>query len=97
MPTITGSHIITGIRDIHGIDDTTYSLALRMIESASYLFGDGDGGDLGENVEYERGMAELICDTCPIPMEHCDDIIQEIHHQATVKREAGLKQAVAGA
>jgi len=62
--------------------EATYLRAQGMIHTAAGLFGDGAGVDLGENPEYERGMAELICDGCGIPMYLKEEVIAEIHATA---------------
>lgn len=92
MPTITGSRIITEIPEIQHNQDT-YALAMRMIDAASDIVGDGEGFEIGENPEYERGVAELICETLVISLSHKDSILLEIQHQAVLKREDALKRA----
>jgi hypothetical protein len=42
------------------MDEKHYLCATDLLNCAAQLFGDGAGGDLGENTEYERGQAELI-------------------------------------
>lgn len=93
MPTITGSTIIQSIQKMEVVNDRDYDLALTMIEAATCLLGDGEGADIGSNPEYERGVAEMICEAAAIPMDYKDDIILEIQHQAVLKREEALKRA----
>lgn len=66
----------------HWMDEATYLRAQNMIQIAAGLFGDGGGGDLGENEEYERGQAELICDVCDIPMYLKEQVIEAVHATA---------------
>jgi hypothetical protein len=70
----------------HFFDEATYLRAQHLIQCAAGLFGDGGGGDLGENEEYERGQAELICDACCIPQDLVDQVIAEIHEVARAGR-----------
>jgi len=49
--------------DMEGVElipDEVTAMRMELIRVASTLFGDGAGGELGMNAEYERGMCELI-------------------------------------
>lgn len=64
------------------MDEREYLLASDLIGEAAGLAGDGAGGDLGENAEYERGMAELIMRFMGWPCDHVGEIIACIHATA---------------
>lgn len=66
----------------HGFDEVHYLRAQEMICQSAQLVGDGAGGDLGLNEEYERGHAELICAVCDIPSEFKEQVIEQIHDTA---------------
>ncbi|MCA1776067.1 MAG: hypothetical protein LC676_10790 [Loktanella sp.] len=42
------------------MDEHEYIMASDLISTAAGLFGDGDGGEIGTNPEYERGQIELV-------------------------------------
>lgn len=67
-------------------DESGYLKAQDMIINAGGLFGDGQGGDLGTNPEYERGIAEMVCTACRIPLELKDQVVDEIHSYAITLR-----------
>ncbi len=67
----------------HALDEARYLRAQDLMSHAARLVGNGEGGDLGENPEYERGQAELICDVCSIPIEFKGQVIEQIHDIAT--------------
>lgn len=60
-------------------NETDYMEAKRLIVIAAQLFGDGQGDELGNNSEYERGVAELICDRIGLSMDQKVEVIAEIH------------------
>jgi len=66
----------------HGFDETLYLRAQELILLSAQLVGDGAGGELGENEEYERGQAELICDACGIPQDLKEQVLEQIHDTA---------------
>lgn len=64
-------------------DEAEYLRLSNLIRIAAGQAGDGAGGELGENSEYERGMAELIIRTSHVlGMQHLDQVIQAIHNTA---------------
>lgn len=69
------------------MDEREYILASDLVGTAASLAGDGQGGDLGLNPEYERGMAELIVRTMGWPAGTTPEVIRAIH--ATARDNAG--------
>lgn len=69
------------------LDESQYMRASDLIETAATLFGDGAGGELGENPEYERGIAEIIMRYMGWPSETVPEIIEAIH--GTARDNAG--------
>lgn len=43
------------------MDEARYAHAKELLRIAAQLFGDGVGGELSENEEYERGIIEVFC------------------------------------
>lgn len=78
------------------LDEARYLRVSEMILAAAQLVGDGAGGELGENVEYERGMAELICDTGGIPMDLKEQVLEEIHATARASAQASFDHHLMG-
>lgn len=70
------------IPDVGEFDEAQYLEARRLIRIASNLFGDGQGQELGDNSEYERGMCELICERIGVPMDRKALLCKEIHIEA---------------
>lgn len=64
------------------MDEAEYIKANDLISTASTLAGDGLGGELGDNSEYERGMAELIIRTMDWPADIVPEVIAAIHGYA---------------
>lgn len=64
-----------------------YAKATEMLRVAATLIGDGEGGEYGTNPEYERGIVELICDCCGIPMDLKDQVLAEIESIANAYAE----------
>ncbi len=64
------------------MDESEYLRAVDLIDTAASLAGDGAGGELGLNPEYERGMAELIMRFMCWPCETVPEIIRAIHGTA---------------
>jgi len=60
--------------------------AERLLGIASRLVGDGMGGELGDNNEYERGIAEVLCEFVGLPMQDVPRIIKSIHQRAQEHR-----------
>lgn len=87
MSTITEEAPFTFPCIDYGFDERQYLRAVDMIRDAATLFGDGSGGELGNNKEYERGQAELICMYCNIPLDLKDQVINEIHDVARLHLE----------
>lgn len=65
-----------------GLDEAQYIHLSDMIGAASKLVGDGVGGELSVNCEYERGMVELICDLAGLSVEYRDQVRDAIHASA---------------
>lgn len=63
-------------------DEAQYEEAHRLISIAAGLFGDGQGRELGDNAEYERGMCELICERLGLPIEMKKALCEKIHIEA---------------
>lgn len=64
-------------------DEAEYLRVSELIGIAASLAGDGAGGELGDNSEYERGMAELIMRSSHcLGVDYLDQIIQAIHNTA---------------
>ncbi|AWY09441.1 hypothetical protein vB_RpoS-V16_05 [Ruegeria phage vB_RpoS-V16] len=72
------------------MDESEYIRAADLIGTAADLFGDGGGGDLGLNPEYERGQAELICYFLGWPSDHVPEIVAAIY--ATARDNAARVQ-----
>lgn len=64
------------------MDEREYIIASDLIGEAAGLAGDGAGGELGLNSEYERGMAELILRFMGWPVEEIGGVISAIHKTA---------------
>ncbi len=69
-------------------DEKEYQQIKELVTQAAQLAGDGGGGDLGINAEYERGMAELIMRTCGLSADLVDDLVRAIHAVAKELNEA---------
>lgn len=65
-----------------GMDDSEYIKAVDLIGTAATLAGDGEGGELGRNAEYERGMAELIARFMNWSGDRVPEVIAAIHGTA---------------
>lgn len=72
------------------MDESEYIKASDLISTAATLAGDGAGGELGDNAEYERGMAELIMRLMGWDSDLLDGIVSAIHGYAkdNAKRHA---------
>jgi hypothetical protein len=68
--------------EIYWLEARPSDLVSRLMDYAAGLFGDGMGGELGENTEYERGIAELICEVGGYPIEDKPMVIKAIHNRA---------------
>ena len=64
------------------MDEATYLRVSGLIADAARLFGDGEGRELGENTEYERAQAELICASAGLSSDHLDAVVNAIHATA---------------
>lgn len=64
------------------LDKDDHMRASDLISTAAGLFGDGAGGELGENAEYERGISELILRYMGWPVEHIEEVTACIHAHA---------------
>lgn len=64
------------------LDEIAYIKASDLISEAGSLAGDGVGGDLGINAEYERGMAELILRYMGWSGDLTQNVISAIHGYA---------------
>ena len=64
------------------LDESAYIKARDLISEAGSLAGDGAGGDLGINAEYERGMAELILRCMGWSGDLTQNVISAIHGYA---------------
>lgn len=64
------------------LDEHDYIRAADLIGTAASLAGDGNGRELGQNAEYERGMAELITRYMNWPAEFTGQVIDAIHGTA---------------
>jgi hypothetical protein len=58
----------------------------HLIRIAATLAGDGQGSELGDNPEYERGMAELIARATGQPAENVPLVLSTIHGEARLRR-----------
>lgn len=65
-----------------GMDESEYIKASDLIGTAAALAGDGEGGELGRNAEYERGMAELIARFMNWSADRVPEVIDAIHGTA---------------
>lgn len=65
-----------------GMDESEYIKAVDLIGTAATLAGDGTGGDLGRNAEYERGMAELIARFMNWSADRVPEVLDAIHGTA---------------
>lgn len=71
------------LREVEALlDAEEYLQLITLINVAAGLMGDGGGGDLGDNEEYERGQIELICESVGVPPEYRDDVRNVIYHVA---------------
>lgn len=64
------------------LDESQYIRAMDLIGEAASLAGDGQGGELGLNPEYERGMAELIVRYMNWDSFNIPEVIEAIHNTA---------------
>lgn len=68
------------------MDDATYMRVSVLVEQAARLVGDGEGSEAGKNVEYVRGMAELILRVGGLSSDCLEGIVELIHN---VAKESG--------
>lgn len=71
------------------LDEREYIMAIDLIGTAASLAGDGNGDELGQNAEYERGMAELITRHMNWSVDFVPQVIAAIHATARDNAQGG--------
>lgn len=73
------------------LNEHEYIKANDLLATAGSLAGDGQGNELGQNAEYERGMGEMVVRYMGWPADFLPHVIAAIHGYA--KDNAGKHNA----